>query len=66
MRQIDRPEDGMTTGGKPIRPQSDTPDEWVVVDPRRPDIQRNVKTGMWRNVKPPPPPVPWFTLRKLP
>lgn len=48
--------------GPPIRPAKPEGPEWVVVDPSRPHIERNTKTGMWRNVRPEPPPVPWLPI----
>lgn len=45
--------------GEPIRPKAPESDEWEVVDPATPHIQRSRRTGMWRNEAPlPPPPEP--------
>jgi hypothetical protein len=41
--------------GAPIRPIPTEPEgRWVPVDPAKPNMQRNTKTGLWRNVRPPP------------
>lgn len=43
--------------GAPIRPPvEDKPERWVALDPSKPWIQTSSKTGMMRNVRPPPPP----------
>ena len=46
--------------GEPIRPQAEEAEEWEAVNPAEPHIQRNTKTGMWRNAKATPPPVPFI------
>ena len=51
--------------GAPIRPEpAERPDEWRALDPSKPWIQTNPRTGQMRNVRPPPapvvPPYPWF------
>ena len=48
--------------GEPIRPQAEEAEEWEAVNPAEPHIERNTKTGMWRNVRPEPPPVPWLPI----
>jgi hypothetical protein len=52
--------------GEPIRPKPKEGPDWVAIDPRKPHIQRNTKTGQMRNVAPPPPTAyvvgPWYGL----
>ena len=47
--------------GPPIRPEPvEAPEEWRALDPAKPYLQTNTRTGMMRNVKPPPTPeYPW-------
>lgn len=43
--------------GTPIRPEpKEKEDLWEALDPAKPWIQTNRRTGMMRNTKPPPPP----------
>lgn len=53
--------------GEPIRPEQAEPEErWIADDPAKPHIQRSSKTGMMRNVKPEPLPVPVWPFGNLP
>jgi hypothetical protein len=41
--------------GAPIRPEKPEPaEEWRALDPSKPWLQTNTRTGMMRNIKPPP------------
>ena len=49
--------------GAPIRPEPANPaGEWRALDPSKPWIETNTKTGQMRNIKPEPPAprYPWF------